>query len=588
MNVEDLLCGATALVVGTNADGPSSIGSILSGRGMTVLAATSGFEGLEIAERQPDIVIVDAHSTDMSAVEFTASLKLNPLTQSIPITLWSTTEVTDDERVRGLEAGADLYLAEPVAHDLVAALIAAQLRQRELSRQLELAMSLEESGVYDWSIPTGQVRWTDSLAHIHGMEPADFGGTFDDFVATVHPVDRERVGSTLDAALAGGDRLDMSYRFVRADGTRGWMESRGRVFRSIDGDAVRLLGLANDVTARVVERQRVEQLRRLASELTAARTSQRVIDVLTDELRGTSLGVRLSSADPPAEGDVVFSYETSSGRLELLERPGGGEGDDVTIRQATAIGELAGTALDRALRFEAERSNGVALQRALLPAATPEIDGWWIDSEYVPASEDDRLGGDFFDVIELEESFVIVIGDVAGHGLGATTQMGTVRTLMRALAASHDGDPLAILQRARSLFERVCGDSSPFVSTCVARCDRNGVVVLASAGHPPPLIRRDGSVAVADLTAGPPLGTFAEAEDTIVEVALEADDWVAFYTDGVIERRDRALAETIGEVASDLAQVITAQDFIRIGERATGVINHDDRAVVIVRRRPAG
>lgn len=589
VNASGLLAGSSALIISEDTDGRTALQQRLARAGMAVVVSDSARNGLALAQRRPDVIIVDTELSDMSGPEVATTLRLNPLTQPIPIIQRSVTEVSETEWARGLEAGADALIVEPVGRQVLLAIVAAQLRHSELSRQLETALSLDNTGVYDWSLPTGEVRWTASLERMYGLDEGDFGGTFDDFVASIHPDDREQVAAELDDAIANRDELAIAFRFVRADGSTRWVESRGRVFRDLDEVPVRVMGLAHDVTERVVERQRVEQLRRLASGLTAARTTRRVLSVLAEELDGTSLAVRLAQpAEPDGGGDrdVAYAYRAGDVRLELVEVAG--HHDQVTHLQATAIGELAGTALDRALRFEAERSNAIALQRALLPATLPQIDGWWIDTEYVPAAEADRLGGDFFDALDLEECFVVFIGDVAGHGLAATTQMGTVRTLLRTLAAIHDGRPDAVLAHARRVFDRVCGASSPFVSACVARFGHDGTVEIGSAGHPPPILRRAGGAVLAEVEPAPPLGTFSEADDTMIDIRLDVDDWIVFYTDGVFERRDRSLDATIADVAVGISRAVSADDFVRLGEAAAGKTNHDDRAVVVVRRMHDG
>jgi len=579
---DDVLDGAVALIVDDNAGSQLFLGRWLTRAGMSIRVARSGGEGLELAQRQPDLIIADVEMPDMSGLDVTARLKADPLTQHIPIIQRSSVPIGDSARVEGLTAGADAYLVEPIREDVLVATARALVRYRNLSRQLELALSLDVTGVYDWAVPTGLVRWSESLERIHGMAVGEFGGTFDDFVATVHPDDRERITGELEAALAAADSIEIAFRFVRTDGSFGWIESRGRIFRDGDGVAVRLLGLAHDVTSREFERRRLEQLRRLASALTAARTTAEVIKIVGREVEGSNVDVALVDDDTPCAVDVTFSYLAGGQRLEVTVHPGDLYG--VSRAQATAIGELAGGALDRTFRYEAERSNAVALQRALLPARLPEIAGWSIDAEYVPASADDRLGGDFYDIASLPEYFVVVLGDVAGHGLQATQQMGTVRILLRTLVASHDGEPATVLQRAAELFSTVCGVGSPFVTAIVARFHvESGRVDIASAGHPGPIVRCNGSAMMLDVQPGPPLGVGAPARGRTVGIELEAGAWLALYTDGVFETRAGSIDDAIGEATSDLGDRLAAGQLIEAGDAIVG-LNLDDRAVVVVTR----
>ena len=235
----------------------------------------------------------------------------------------------------------------------------------------------------------------------------------------------------------------------------------------------------------------------------------------------------------------------------------------------------------------ATRSNAPtrsALQRALQPSHRPEVSGWSIDAEYLPARADDRLGGDFYDVIELAGRFVVVVGDVAGHGLDAGRQVGNVRTMLRVLAASGIDDPAEVLARARTIFEPVCGAGAPFATAIVAGFDHgHGVMRIASAGHPGPLLHCGGTTAPVTVAPGPPLGVDVAGSDADTTVEIGAADWIAFFTDGVFERRGRPLDESLSEAADTLGPATTAADVVASGERLTGPLNPDDRAVVVVR-----
>lgn len=572
------------MVIDADPDARAFLRSVLESAGMRVSDATTGEAGLTAARGLPDVVICDVRLTDMSGHEVAAALKSDPLTQQVAVIQRSSGDDDETAQVDGLSAGADAYVVDPVRADVLLATVESLLRQRELSQQLELALSLDVTGVYDWNVERGVVRWSESLERIHGLEPGGFGGTLDDFLATVHDDDREQVVDALDTALAQGDSVEVAFRFVSADGSHGWMEGRGRVFRNADGEPTRVLGLAHDVTQRVRERHRLDQLRRLASALNAARTTNAVLTVLRTELADTNVEFALVDEDDSMAEDVTFSYVVGRRRLDLSVGPG--DAADVSDRQAVAIGELAGGALDRAMRYEAERSNAAALQRALLSTRTPTIDGWIVDAAYEPASEEARLGGDFYDVIELDGCFVVVIGDVAGHGLAATRLMGMVRTLMRTMAAMHDGDPAVVLAQARALFDDVCGAQSPFVTVLVARVDAaTGTVAISSAGHPPPIVSTADRRWMLDLSPDPPLGVESSGSRPPTVLTLEGGEWLGFYTDGVFETRTTSLDSAVDEAVGRLGAEPSAADLIDAGE-AHAALNLDDRAALVVRRRP--
>ena len=587
-NDRPLLRDARVVVVDADAAARGLLRDVFERAGMTVVDEATGAAGLEVARGQPDLVVVNARLPDMSGLDVTSTLKGDPLTQQVPVIVHSETSSGADAEIDGLIAGADAHLDDPIRPDVLLATAESLFRHRELSQQLELALSLDVTGVYDWNVATGQIRWSESLERIHRMEPGGFGGTFDDFVAVVHPDDRERIGAEIAEGLASSESLQIAYRFHRVDGVVGWMEGRGRIFRNREGDPVRVLGLAHDVTPAVHERRRVDQLRRLASALNAARTSNAVLNVLQTELEHTNVGVAFVGEDEPMHEDVTFSYVVARHRLDLTVADGQGAGprtgEELSTRQAVAIGELAGGALDRALRYEAERSNAAALQRALLSTRTPNIDGWEIDATYEPASEEERLGGDFYDVLTLDDRFVVMVGDVAGHGLAATRQMGTVRTLLRTMAATHHGDPVAVLGHARALFDDVCGAHTPFVTAIVATFEiTSGKVAIAAAGHPPPIVGGDGRCELVDLTPDPPLGVASSTGLQARVLTLEEGEWFGLYTDGVFETRSMALDRAVAAGAARLGPHPSALDLLAAGEQVEAH-NLDDRAAVIVGR----
>lgn len=579
----DELNGGVALVVDGSEDRRTVLRGWLTNAGMDVLEASDGTTALELAKQLPDVAIVDVHLPDVSGLEITAALKLDPLTQQIPVIQRSSVDIDETAQADGLAAGADAYLVEPVGAAMVLATAASLLRYRDLAQQLEVALSLGTSGVFDWAIPTGRVRWSASLEHIHGLRPGGFGGTFDDFAATIHPDDRERVANEISVAVAEGTSYRVSYQFVRADGTTGWIEGQGRVFRDREGRAVRLLGVAHDVTNQIRERFRLEQLRRLASRLAHARTTRQVLEVSRRELDGSDVLIEFGGADRPGRPDATFTHVVGPNRLELTV--GAVVGEPVTRHQIVAIGELAASALDRTHRYEVERTNAIALQRALQPRLRPEVSGWAIDAEYLPASADDRLGGDFYDVIELDGRFVLVVGDVAGHGLDAGRQVGNVRTMLRVLAASGIDDPSVVLSQARAIFDTVCGTDAPFATAIVVTFDHgHGTMRIASAGHPGPLLHCGGSTAQVELAPGPPLGVESAGPDSETTVEIGAADWIAFFTDGVFEQRGRPLDDSLAEAAGHLGPSATAADVLASGELLVEPLNTDDRAVVVARR----
>jgi sigma-B regulation protein RsbU (phosphoserine phosphatase) len=235
----------------------------------------------------------------------------------------------------------------------------------------------------------------------------------------------------------------------------------------------------------------------------------------------------------------------------------------------------------------------LALQRSLLPAAPPHIDGLDIAVRYLPAEGD--LGGDWYDIFTLPSGKVgFVIGDVEGHGLRSAVAMGRLRSALRAYALDYE-DPAEVLHR---LDRKLCHFESDISATVLYAVsdppfDR---VTISTAGHPTPLIT-ESRVAIAetvDTSAGLLLGLDPSEPRHSEEITLSPGAALAFYTDGLVERRggtgqhaDPDL-ERLGLVrraflAGDNAETACS----RIIAEGLGDDSVEDDVALVVVRRPA-
>ena len=147
----------------------------------------------------------------------------------------------------------------------------------------------------------------------------------------------------------------------------------------------------------------------------------------------------------------------------------------------------------------------LALQRSLLPAAPPSIDGLDIAVRYLPAEGD--LGGDWYDIFTLPSGKVgFVMGDVEGHGLRSAVAMGRLRSALRAYALDYD-DPAEVLHR---LDRKLCYFESEISATVMyAVTDPPfDLVTICNAGHPAPLVAQRGQpfAEIANISARPAAG----------------------------------------------------------------------------------
>lgn len=116
----------------------------LRGEGYTVIEARNGAEALKLADQSPDLITLDLNLPDLDGYEVCRRLKANPQTAHIPILHISATFVQPEHRVRGLDGGADAFLAEPISGAELIATVGALLRMRQAEREARLQASEAE------------------------------------------------------------------------------------------------------------------------------------------------------------------------------------------------------------------------------------------------------------------------------------------------------------------------------------------------------------------------------------------------------------------------------------------------------------
>jgi len=185
---------------------------------------------------------------------------------------------------------------------------------------------------------------------------------------------------------------------------------------------------------------------------------------------------------------------------------------------------------------------GRRIQSHFLPRTFPEFDGWSLSAEFRPAME---VAGDFYDFIELDDGRVaVVVGDIAGKGVGAAIFMSLVRTLLRSnaerLARMEGEDVLDAVSRVNAyIATHHRSGSHMFASLFIGIVDpETGSVDYINAGHCPPVIRRkDGTIERLKPT-GPAVGLMAGARFQRDSTSLEPGDLLVGFTDGVDEAHD--------------------------------------------------
>ncbi|MBW4442706.1 MAG: PAS domain S-box protein [Plectolyngbya sp. WJT66-NPBG17] len=162
------------------------------------------------------------------------------------------------------------------------------LRQSE--ERLRLALSVGQSGIWDWDIVNNHITWSEQIYQFHGLTPGTFSGKAEDFAELIHPEDRTKVLAAIQQAIEQRSSYETEFRAVQSSGAIRWLSTKGGVIFDSQGYPVRMLGATIDITERkAIEAEREQLLRREQFAREQAEAANRVKDeflaVLSHELR---------------------------------------------------------------------------------------------------------------------------------------------------------------------------------------------------------------------------------------------------------------------------------------------------------------
>jgi serine phosphatase RsbU (regulator of sigma subunit)/PAS domain-containing protein len=243
---------------------------------------------------------------------------------------------------------------------------------------------------------------------------------------------------------------------------------------------------------------------------------------------------------------------------------------------------------DSEQRMAEEHRLAVRLQQAIMPPGDEPVAAAGIDVavRYRPAGQGHLVGGDWYDTLLLPgKDVLLVVGDVAGHGIDAVTGMVAARNSLRALAITEAG-PAGLVRMLNGV---LCDLTPGVVGTVVCGLYDPDTRVLrwARAGHLPPVLIRGETATELPLPGGVLLGMDADARYEKATQQMRAGDTLLLFTDGLIERRGESITDVLGEFVGQLCgsggQAMTA------AAQADRILAHaasdteDDACLVVVR-----
>ncbi|MFJ8858561.1 GAF domain-containing SpoIIE family protein phosphatase [Streptomyces sp. NPDC102451] len=228
----------------------------------------------------------------------------------------------------------------------------------------------------------------------------------------------------------------------------------------------------------------------------------------------------------------------------------------------TAVAGYVSQAVDRTLFVETRLSTAEQLQAAML-TDLPTVPGLDMSALYLPATDQDMVGGDWYDAYLLprlpaagKRALMLSIGDIIGHDVQAAAVMGQVRSMLRQATLGHPAhSPAGALDAVDSALDVL--PLGPGATAVHARLDPDGDrwrLTWSNAGHPPPLLRTpDGRVSALDAHDLLLLGAAGGLDRHDHEHELPLGSVLLLYTDGLVERRDNDIDASIGQTASILS-----------------------------------
>jgi PAS domain S-box-containing protein len=381
-----------------------------------------------------------------------------------------------------------------------------------------------------------------------------------------------------DLGLRAGLAVDNARLYEEAQASAVAEQRRAQTL-----DALAAASLAIHRTRRL--ERRLQVIAERAAELTGATFARAVMRPgRADELSART-GTEAAGAQALSR-PLIARDGSEIGRVDVVG-DGFGSADELALEDLARISSLA---IENARLQERERHIARTLQDSLLPRALPEIEWLQVGARFLAGGEGTVVGGDLYDVFPVDDEWALVVGDVCGKGAEAAALTSMVRYTLRAESVHHSS-PCDVLRLLNDAIIRQLGDGR-FCTVLHGRATVEAGstrLVLAAAGHPPPLVlRADGQVETVP-AEGPLLGVMPAVLHPDVIVTLGPGDALICFTDGVTEGRgsdgmygDERLAGLLRGLAG-----IDADELVdRIVDAAIefqGGRSQDDLAVLVLR-----
>lgn len=265
--------------------------------------------------------------------------------------------------------------------------------------------------------------------------------------------------------------------------------------------------------------------------------------------------------------------------------------DATDVELAEELARRAAVSIDNARLYTEHTRIAHTLQASLLPQRLPEIPGLRLAARYRPVGELNEVGGDFYDVyLRSTGEWLVVIGDVTGHGAKAAATTALIRYTLRA-AALHPGATVTLLHELnRAMLTQDAGLCTVALLSIRVPITNPIELSVCLAGHPPPLMLRASGEITEVGAPGTMLGYVPDPDLSEIPVRFAVGDTMLLYTDGLTDaappRSGHAeLLHWLRSGASDDLDALLARLETRALKTADGR-PRDDIALLALRANP--
>lgn len=246
-----------------------SVARVLRAAEFKTIEAATAAQALALATENVSAVVLDVRLPEMNGFQLCQLVRARAETTTLPVICLSAPHEREEDKLRGLNAGADAYLVHPVDPAVLVATVQALIRARGAEQALRLALNAAQQGTWTYHPSSGRAQWDQRCRDLWWLDP-DVPVTYQLWQSRLHPDDRERVRAEMDRAShpASGGHFRSEYRIRDPlSGAERWIASTAQVVFD-NGTAMHWYGTVQDITERKLAVEELAEQRRLYQSVT--------------------------------------------------------------------------------------------------------------------------------------------------------------------------------------------------------------------------------------------------------------------------------------------------------------------------------